>query len=543
MACIKAFARDPAGLRMTAVMRVLGLLILGAFPGLAAGPGKPSYLSPSALAIAKDGESLFVASATANQILRVNLGTRRVESSFSTPSPPSGLALSADDSRLFVTCGAPESEVIIFGLPAGKILGRIQVGHTASAPVFSATQERLFVCNRFGDSVNLIDLRSKSAVNRIAVQREPVAAAITADGGLLLVANLLPNGRADADKVAAVVSVIDVAAGRVSKSLQLPDGSTSLHDIRISPDGRYAVVAHVLSRFRLPANQVERGWMNANALTVIGVSKLEILNTVLLDDVDRGAANPWGVAWSGDGVKVIITHAGTHEISVIDFPSLLAKLQKLPVTLDMPRPGDYGIAARVQADVPNDLSFLAGIRRRIKLPESDRGPRAVVVAGSTAYVANYFSDTLSVVDLSAVNPQVESIPLGPRAEMSIVRKGEMYFCDGNLCLQGWQSCSTCHPGEARMDGLNWDLPNDGIGNPKNTKSLLLAHKTPPAMSLGVRGTAEEAVRAGIRHILFAEQAEDVASAIDEYPQVTQAGAEPLPGPEPKIGSPEPQRRR
>ncbi len=36
------------------------------------------------------------------------------------------------------------------------------------------------------------------------------------------------------------------------------------------------------------------------------------------------------------------------------------------------------------------------------------------------------------------------------------------------------------------------------------------------MWLGVRQTAEQAVRAGIRHILFAPPSEEVACAIDEY---------------------------
>ncbi len=67
-----------------------------------------------------------------------------------------------------------------------------------------------------------------------------------------------------------------------------------------------------------------------------------------------------------------------------------------------------------------------------------------------------------------------------------------------------------------MDGLNWDLLNDGIGNPKNNKSLLLAFKTPPAMSTGVRESAEAAVRAGIRHILFTVQPPEVADALDAY---------------------------
>jgi cytochrome c peroxidase len=60
------------------------------------------------------------------------------------------------------------------------------------------------------------------------------------------------------------------------------------------------------------------------------------------------------------------------------------------------------------------------------------------------------------------------------------------------------------------------LVNDGLDNPKNTKSLLLAFQTPPAMWLGVRETAESAVRAGIKHILFTQQPEEVAAAIDEY---------------------------
>jgi mono/diheme cytochrome c family protein len=256
--------------------------------------------------------------------------------------------------------------------------------------------------------------------------------------------------------------------------------------------------------------------MNANAITIIGLSAMEVLNTVLLDDLNQGAANPWAVAWSGDGSRLIITHAGTHEISVIDFPALMAKLEGLPESLRVPVSGDYGFAARVKADVPNDLTFLVGLRKRIPLSEEDRGPRAVAMVGATAYVANYFSDTLSVVNVAAAAPLATSIALGPRVEATVARKGEFYFHDATICFQHWQSCSSCHPGDGRTDALNWDLPNDGIGNPKNAKSLLLAYKTGPVMSLGVRATAEIAVRAGLENVLFAKHSEEVAAAIDEY---------------------------
>jgi cytochrome c peroxidase len=108
------------------------------------------------------------------------------------------------------------------------------------------------------------------------------------------------------------------------------------------------------------------------------------------------------------------------------------------------------------------------------------------------------------------------VKLGPDKPLTAVRQGEIFFHDAALCFQKWQSCSSCHPGDARVDALNWDLLNDGLGNPKNTRSLLLAHRTPPSMSLAVRSTAEEAVRAGIRHIQFAVRPEEDAVAIDEY---------------------------
>jgi cytochrome c peroxidase len=56
--------------------------------------------------------------------------------------------------------------------------------------------------------------------------------------------------------------------------------------------------------------------------------------------------------------------------------------------------------------------------------------------------------------------------------------------------------------------------------------MLLAHRTPPAMSMGVRDTAETAVRAGLRSILFTVQPEEVPQAIDAYLK----SLTPIPGP-------------
>ncbi len=470
-------------------------------------------LSPTALAAGRDGKTLFVACATANQVLRVDISSRKVVACFETPNVPTGLSLSADGSKLAVTCAGPESKVLIIETADGEVVASLAAGHTAMAPVFSPDGQTVLVCNRFNHDVSVLDLSAREVRRRLPVQREPVASALTRNGRYLLVANLLHNGAADADNVAAVVSVLDVAKGVLLKELRLPIGSGSLNDIALSPDGKYAFVSHLLSRYPLPATQLDRGWMNTNAGTLIDVETLEVINTVLLDSVDSGAANPWGVAWSSDSATLAVAHAGTHEVSVIDFPALRARLAKIPATPSAASSSNDSFASRCQADVPNDLSFLVGLRHRVRLPNTDRGPRAIAFVGSLLVTANYFSDTLSIISEKMVTA---SIALAEPRPMTLARKGEFYFHDASICFQGWQSCASCHPGDARMDALNWDLLNDGTGNPKNNKSLLLVHRTPPAMSLGVRETAEMAVRAGIRHILFTEQPAEVADSMDEY---------------------------
>jgi YVTN family beta-propeller protein len=382
--------------------------------------------------------------------------------------------------------------------------------------VISPDGKTLYVCNRFNNSVSVIDLTAKKDVRRIAVQREPVAADITKDGKYLLVANHLPTDRADVDYVAAVVSFVDVAAGKAIKELPLPNGSGSLNDIRISPDGKYAALTHIVARFNRLTTRPTEGWINANGLTIIDLVGMKIRGTTLLDDHYRGAANPRGVAWSPDGTTLVVTHAGTHEVSVIDFQSLLARLPALPSTYNPVKTADDYVASRTQSELPDDLPFFVGSRFRVKLPAGDLGPRAVVIVGHTAYVANYFSDTLTVIDLRASEPKAESISLGPKVEMSAARKGEFYFNDAGICYEGWQSCASCHPGGARADGLDWDLLNDGVGNPKNTKSLLFAMRTPPVMSLGVRSNADAAVRAGIQYMLFTTPSNEVVNSISEY---------------------------
>ena len=466
------------------------------------------YLAPVALAVGHSGRTLYIAEHAAHEVAAFDISQQKVRETLSLPVAPTGLTTSAAPPALYISAGGPHGKIYVVDLRTGKGSLSLPVGHTPMSPVVNADASRLYVCNRFSNTISIIDLIAGEEVASIAVPREPVAAALTPDGRFLFVANHLPTGPANADYVSAVVSVIDTSDASLSATIKLPNGSSGLRGVCVSPDGKYAYVSHILARYQLPTTQLERGWMNTNALTVIDTARSERLNTVLLDGVDLGAANPWGTACSGDGRYLCVAHAGTHEVSVIE-------REKLHEMLVRVASGEkVSSVSRKAEDVPNDLSFLVGIRRRLRL--LGNGPRGIALTGGVIYAAEHFSDSLGIIDAApAARPVARSVALGPKRELSLARRGEMHFNDARFCFQQWQSCGSCHP-DARVDALNWDLLNDGMGNPKNVRSMLLAHRTPPVMSLGARDKAELAVRSGIRYIQFAVRPEEDAVAIDEY---------------------------
>lgn len=477
------------------------------------------FRSPEFIAADAAGKTLYVTEATANAVAVVDAEKGKVVRRIDLPDAPGGVALSPDGKTLYVTGAVPAGVVRAVDAASGKVQAEIAVGHTPVAPVVSPDGALLYVCCRFNNDVAVVDLAAKTVLARIPVTREPVAAAVTPDGARLIVANLVPAGPSNGDYTGSAVSVIDTASRAVTATLALPNGSNSLQGVCVSPCGAHAYVTHILARYQMPTTQLERGWMNTNALTVIDAAAGSLVNTVLLDDVDMGAANPWGVVCTPDGASILVAHAGTHEISVIDRAKLHERLARVAAGERVTE-----VSAKPE-DVPNDLSFLVTLRRRIKL--AGNGPRGLWTDGAKVWAAQYFTDDLAVVELASANPARTAgrIELGS-APLTQERTGERHFHDAALCFQHWQSCISCHPG-SRADGLNWDLLNDGIGNPKNTKSMLLSHQTPPAMGLGVRDTAEAAVRAGIRHIQFAVRPEEDAAAIDTYLKALKPVPSPL----------------
>lgn len=443
-----------------------------------------------------------IALTSTNDILLSEKGVNRVDvlagdgskvlRTYSFEESPTGIVSSGD--KAYVTTFTTNGKLHILNLKTGEIETSISVGSGANAPTLNANQSKIYVSNQFANTIDEIDLKENKVVRSVSVLREPRKMIISPDGQFLFVANFLPAQRADVDTVAAAVSVISLADFKKVKDIQLANGSNALRGICLTPDGKYIYVSHNLGRFQVPTSQLQQGWMNTSAFSVIDVAQQSFLGAILVDEPDRGAAGVWAIDCNKD--KLYLSHSGTHEVSVIDHTAMLDKFEKYPL----------------KENLSYDLNFLYGLRERI--PLKGNGPRDMVLKDSILIVPTYFSDDLNFLNTNTL--QNVSIKINPNRIESIENEGERIFNDASFCFQNWQSCNGCHPGDARTDGMNWDLMNDGVGNSKNCKSMLFAHSTGRNMISGIRESANVAVRAGFKFIQFSEISEEDASKVDAY---------------------------
>ncbi len=452
-----------------------------------------NYISPCEVSI--NGGFAYIADTTGAKVYKLNLSYNSIEKTYETKKQVN--SVKAIGTKVYILQGQLAGEVVITD-PSFDNRVTVEAEHTPNDIVVSGN--KAYVANRFSNSISVIDLTANKVIKTIKVGREPMALALV--GNEVFAASHLPEDEATSSLVSADVYVINTVTDKVTSSIPMINGTGSVKDIAVSPDGKKLYLSCIISRYAYPTTQLDRGWINTNAVAVIDTLKKTNDVTVLIDEVDLGASNPWGIDITRDGKKLVVSASGTHEAIVIDVTEMNKRIDAVI--------NGNGRVKKV-ADIVDYLPFLKGARTRIKL--GGNGPRGVAINGNKAYITEYFSGDLAIVDLK--KNTVKTVPLGNQPENDAVREGNILFYDATACYQQWQSCASCHP-DARTDGFNWDNMNDGLGNPKSTKSMLYAHRTPPTMVTGIRPSAEIAVRAGMKYIQFNNLDEDSMASIDEY---------------------------
>ncbi|MFI3330201.1 MAG: DKNYY domain-containing protein [Rikenellaceae bacterium] len=406
---------------------------------------------------------------------------------------PTGLAVT--DEYFYVTTFTSKGELHKVDAKTFKVVDRLELQSGAIYPVLTQDKQTLYVANQFSNTISKVDLKNFTLVASVGVDREPRCFVLSRDEKQMFVANFLPNQRADVDHVSAKVSVVDTEKFEVVKNIELANGSNALNGITLSPDGKYVLVTHNMGRFYYLWFSISGGWMNTAVVSVIETKNLAYHGVVILDEEHQGAATPERIAVTED--KILITHSGSHELSIIDYKPFIDRVE----------------AYKDKEKMEVDLTILSGIRKR--LPLKGNGPKILELVGDKAYIPTYFSDTLNVVDIKSKQIDV-CYALQTHRQESDEFLGERIFNDARYCYEQWRSCSGCHPGGARHDGMNWDLMNDGPGNSKSCKSLLFSYDTAPSMISGIRASADIATRKGFEQSQYFDISESDAVLVDIY---------------------------
>ena len=443
------------------------------------------------------GDSIFVSDETGKKIYRLTLGGE-FEEVYTSTVVVNGIA--TDGSYIYALAGSLDGTVVKLSTDF-DILSVAKVGHTPCDMVFAAG--KAYVANRFSNTVSVIRLSDMEVISEIAIDgREPVA--VTVAGNNVYVACHLPNEDTDNKVMSADLAVIETFSDRVIKTLPLVNGSSGVKDICASPDGKTVYISHIVGRYAYPTTQLDRAWINSNCVSVVDTKSQTVTCSVLLDEVDKGAANPWGITVSADGKYLCVALSGLDEVMLVDRAKMHSRIDDVV--------NKKSSALVNSADVIVDyLPFLNTCRERVAV---GKGVRAITEKDGILYCGLYFDGRIDAIKLS--DKSVISLTFTSQPEDNVVRKGHILWSDATLCYQGWQSCNSCHP-DAVVDGFNWDNLNDGLGGGgKNTKSMLYSHRTPPVMSTGIRANAEVAVGAGMKFIQFNTLDEENLMYIDEY---------------------------
>ena len=361
---------------------IAGIILLLVILSISGAYGQQPYLSPTRMAIHPVTKEIYVLLSTAGSLAKVDPVTEKVTGVYPLGFTPSGICFSAVGNTLYlyVTEYAANGKIHILSPENCKKNGSINVGFYPTAICVNKQGSRAYVANRFSNDLSIIDLAKRKEIKRLPMIREPRSLALSPDEKLLAVGNYLPLQSALETPVSARITLVDAGRDEIVEHISLSDGTQSIEDVCFSKNGDMLFVTHILSRYFFPTTQLERGWMNTNAVSLINIPARKYHTTLLLDDINLGAANPCGMTLSADGDKLFVAASGTHELIAISLPPVVEKIRQ----------------QAHPADLSNDLTFLSGNKMRI--PLCGKGAKYVVMQDNKLFVSDYFSGGLTVVD-------------------------------------------------------------------------------------------------------------------------------------------------
>ncbi|HEV2136258.1 MAG TPA: beta-propeller fold lactonase family protein [Terracidiphilus sp.] len=445
------------------------------------------FADPVEMLFSPDGARLYILCQQSGEVRVLNAATYAPIKTIVVGHVPRGFSLSADGKRLFVA-NSWDDTISIIDTSALSVVSTWHVAMEPTSVVESPAGKYLFVANRISNDVAVLDPHTGKVEKRLAAGRGASYMTLSPGASRLYVTSVYPNPSPWRTPPDSEVTVIDTATAQVVDRIPLRSIAGVFH-VAFSADGRLGAIAELHPKNLVPLTAVEHGAAFVDTLTLFGPDIGSKPVEIPLDELERYAARPFGVAITRDKSRLYVTSGGSEIVTVIDLPRLLQYIRT--------HRGPYA----------NDLSASANyVITRIPVGHDPRGV-ALTRDGARLLVANRLDDTISVIDTRS-NRVESTIPLrgssqlwalhfgdklfsgisntpegrtrcadchidakhrsAPEMKLSrlkqilALRRGEQTFYTARYSFHGEIGCANCHI-DSTFDGLEWDLEPDGLG--------------------------------------------------------------------------------
>jgi YVTN family beta-propeller protein len=184
------------------------------------------YHRPHGIDIDREGKRLYVTTENPDQLLVIDPAARRVLKTYDTKGKTSHIVKLGREGKWAYVCNSRSASVSAVNFLTGEVKV-IPVGGRPEGSALSNDGKELYVANREGGSISVIDTNSKERVADIKTSQEPVRLGITADDRTLVYAML------EAQKI----GFADARSRKVIAEITIPGRLVSLN---LSPDGKLA---------------------------------------------------------------------------------------------------------------------------------------------------------------------------------------------------------------------------------------------------------------------------------------------------------------
>ncbi|MFZ1083465.1 MAG: hypothetical protein WAN35_00720 [Terracidiphilus sp.] len=405
------------------------------------------YASPLEVLLSPDGARLYVLCQQSEEVRVLDASTYAVIKAIAVGRVPRGFSLSHDGARLFVT-NAWADTLSVIDTRTLTVTATWSVGAEPSSVVEDRASKRLFVANRISNDVAVLDAKTGMEEKRLLAGRGSSYLTISPDGSRIYATHIYPNPprvHTEMDNRTAPeseISVIDAARAVVVDRMPLHSIAGVFH-LAFSSDGRLGVVAEYHPKNLVPIAHLEHGGYFDFTLSIFGADVGKTSVEIPLDELERYASRPFGVAIAPDKSRIYVSCGGSEMVTVIDVPKLLLYARSHP-------------GSNVQ-----DLSASANyVVAHIPVGQD---PRGITLSrdGRRLFVANRLDDSISVIDTHS-NCVAQTIRLDGPKELSKLRHGERTFYTSRQSFQGQIGCATCHI-DSTFDGITWNLEPSGFG--------------------------------------------------------------------------------